>query len=161
MDQKSISLSQFVNLFDQFKSCSISLLNRRMSLKFFSISLESHQISFYGLFNRCMSLISKSQFINQFNKSVDQFPLSVELFDKSSSFFNQNIVLLLVPFSFHLTIMFLISLTWRIALVSKTSQKQLQGWSLKVVFIKKEIRTCVEACTTIVSWTILGFFDWL
>ena len=106
MDQKSISLSQFVNLFDQFKSCSISLLNRRMSLKIFSISLESHQISFYGLFNRCMSLISKSQFINQFNKSVDQFPLSVELFDKSSSFFDQNIVLVLVPFSFHLSIVF-------------------------------------------------------
>ena len=40
-------------LFDQFKSRSISLLNRRTSLVNRSISLESHQIS---LFNRCMSL---------------------------------------------------------------------------------------------------------
>ena len=38
-----------------------------------------------------------------------------------------------------------------LALVSKTSQKKLQGWSLKLIFIKKEMRTCAEACATMVS----------
>ena len=59
LDQKSISLNQFFNLFDQFKSSLISLLNRRVSLRNCSISLESHQISSYSLFNRCMSLICR------------------------------------------------------------------------------------------------------
>ena len=82
---------------------------------------------------------------------MDHFPLSLEQFDKSSSFFNQNIVSVFKPFAFNFLLCFLISLTWRIALVSIASQKQLQGWSLKLIFIKKEIRGCAEGCITMVS----------
>ena len=53
--------------------------------------------------------MSKSQFIkslNQFNKSMDQCPLSLELFNKSSSFLIKTLCLVLVAFAFHLFIMF-------------------------------------------------------
>ena len=126
-----------------------------MSLISCLISLESQRIS---LLNRRMCLICRRTInfiksLNQFSKSTDQFPPSLELFDKLLSFLIKTLCQCYNHMLFTFLLRLCISLTWRIALVSKTSQKQLQGWSLKLIFIKKETRTCAEACTTMASWT--------